>query len=335
MVSKCENFTEEEDGGYFQLTSWWIESCTQDVVIVIGIIGNILICVVLLQKHLWRNTFNQLRVALAFFDIILLITTFLTYVLFRSAEDILQIVYPIVLWPSKSFSKTICVFMTVTMAWERYGAINNPYTYKSYEKYRAMKYVSSLIVVAMVLNIGKFLELQPTQCVRTPGFTGLFKLGKIFKNNIIENNIIAIYNTVIFKILIGGVLPVTMLTYLYGKIFLKMQQHKQTMASQNATVKKKIMQEQRMAITFVGVVISLLVCITPGWLIVFKVLMDGTEATNLQYYEIVIMVRMAFYTLNSATNIFIYICLDTIFRKELKMFFKCAEEADNQSTSNV
>ena len=153
MVSKCENFTEEEAEGYFQLTSWWIESCTQDVVIVIGIIGNILICVVLLQKHLWRNTFNQLRVALAFFDIILLITTFLTYVLFRSAEDILQIVYPIVLWPSKSFSKTISVFMTVTMAWERYGAINNPYTYKSYEEYRAMKYVSSLIIVAMVLNV--------------------------------------------------------------------------------------------------------------------------------------------------------------------------------------
>ena len=81
------------------------------------------------------------------------------------------------------------------------------------------------------------------------------------------------------------------------------------MAFQNATVKKKIMKEQRMAITFVGVVISLLVCITPGWLIVIKVLMDGTEATNLQYYEIVFMVRMAFYTLNSAINIFIYIQL--------------------------
>ena len=140
---------------------------------------------------------------------------------------------------------------------------------------------------------------------------------------------------VIFKILIGGVVPVTMLTYLYGKIFLKMKQHKQTMAFQNATVKKKIMKEQRMAITFVGVVISLLVCITPGWLIVIKVLMDGTEATNLQYYEIVFMVRMAFYTLNSAINIFIYICLDTIFRKELKMFFNCEGDTDNQSTSNL
>ena len=140
---------------------------------------------------------------------------------------------------------------------------------------------------------------------------------------------------VIFKILIGGVIPVTLLTYLYGKIFLKIQQHKRTMVSQNALVKKKIMKEQRMAITFVGVVISLLVCITPGWLIVFKVLMDGTEATNLQYYEIVIMVRFAFYALNSATNIFIYICLDTIFRKELTKSFKCGEDADNQSTSNV
>ena len=317
MVSQCKNFT--EDGGYsYQLTSWWSDTFIQDVVTSIGIIGNILICVILMQKKTRRNTFNQLRVALALFDIVMLITMFLSFVLLRSAKDILQTVHPVLLWPLMSFSSTISVFMTVAIAWERYGAINNPYTYKSYQEYCAMKYVSSLSVAAFILNFGKFFELQPTQCVERPGFTGVLKPGPIF-----ETHIYAIYNMVILRILIGGIIPLTLLTCLYIKIFLKIQEHKLTMASQNARVKKRMMKEQRMAITFAGVVITLLVCSIPSWLSGIRVLIEGVKAKNMEFYETANILRMVFYTLNSAVNIFIYICLDTTFRRELKKFFKC------------
>ena len=317
MVSQCENFT--EDGGYsYQLTRWWSDTFIQDVVTSIGIIGNILICVILVQKNVRRNTFNQLRVALALFDTILLITMFCLFVLLRSSKDILQAVQPVLLWPFMSISMTISDFMTVVIAWERYGAINNPYAYKSYLEYRAMKYVSSLIVAAFILNIGKFFEFQPTQCVERLGFSGVLKLGPILKNHIYS-----IYNMVIFKVLIGGIIPVALLTCLYTKIFLKIQKHKLTMASQSARVKKKMMKEQRMAITFAGVVITHLVCIIPGWIISFKILIDGGEAKDLEFYETICIVRMVFYAFNSGTNIFIYICLDKTFRGEFKKFFKC------------
>ena len=328
MLSKCENFTEE--GGYFHLTSWWTDTFAQDVITSIGIIGNMLICAVLLQKKVRKNTFNQLRVALALFDIIMLITMFLTFVLFRSAKDVLQAVYPIFLWPLMSFCMTQSVFMTVAIALERYEAINNPYTYKSYQEYRALKYITSLSAASFILSIGKFFEFGTTQCIERPGLTGVLTLGPIF-----ENQIYAIYNMAIFRVLILGIIPVIMLTYLYTKIFLKIQEHKLNMASQNSTVKKKMMREQRLAITFAGVVIVLLVCTIPGWLLVIKILIDGGKPTNLEYYETVNTVRLIFYTMNSAINIFIYACLDKTFRRELKKFFKCDSESDHLSTTYI
>ena len=325
MVSKCENYT--QDGDYSQITSLWIVTFIQDVIAGIGIIGNISICAILMQKSV-RNTFNQLRVALALFDIIMLIAMFTTNVLFRSFVDILQAVYPVFLWPLKSFSMTISVFMTVAIAWERYGAINDPYTYKSYQEYRSMKYVSSLTVIALILNSGKFLELQPPQCIERPGFTGVFELAPTFKNRIY-----ALYNVVFLRILITGIIPMTLLLYLYTKIFFKIREHNLNMAArelearehglcENKRVKKKMMQEQRMAVTFAGVVVASLICTIPGCLIVVQPLINGGEAKNLEYYEILIIVRDVFLTLNSAINIFIYTCLDKTFRRVLRKFFR-------------
>ena len=59
--------------------SLWIDTFIQDIVTGLGIIGNILIYVILMHKNV-KNTFNQLRVALALFYIILLLTMFSIYV---------------------------------------------------------------------------------------------------------------------------------------------------------------------------------------------------------------------------------------------------------------
>ena len=42
----------------------------------------------------------------------------------------------------------------------------------------------------------------------------------------------------------------------------------------------------------------------------------------MEYYEILIIVRDVFLTLNSAINIFIYTCLDKTFRRVLRKFFR-------------
>ena len=91
-----------------------------------------------------------------------------------------------------------------------------------------------------------------------------------------------------------------------------------------------------------GVVITSLVCTIPGWLIVVQVLIDGVDAKDLDYYETVFIVRDILFTLNSVINIFIYTCLDNMFRRELKKFLgclfrnpiKCTKELTSSSSNN-
>ena len=191
-------------------------------------------------------------------------------------------VFPVVLWPLMMFAIIMTGFLTVAIAWERYEAINYPYNYQCYQEYRAMKIVSSLIVAAFILNIGKFFEFQPSPCIKRSVLIGVLEVRDIFKNQIY-----ALYNTVILRILVGGVIPVTLLTYFYTMIFIKIWEHNLNIASHNAIVKKKMMREQKMAIIFAGVVMSSIVCTIPGWLIVIKILRDGDEVKNMEYYETV------------------------------------------------
>ena len=58
----------------YQMMSSWAYVLTKDMVAVLGILGNVSTAVILLQRRM-RNSFNDLLVALALFDTILLVTT--------------------------------------------------------------------------------------------------------------------------------------------------------------------------------------------------------------------------------------------------------------------
>ena len=51
----------------------WVDLFTRDVIAILGILGNIVLIKIRMQKHL-RNTFNKLLIALAIFDISTLTT---------------------------------------------------------------------------------------------------------------------------------------------------------------------------------------------------------------------------------------------------------------------
>ena len=58
----------------YQMMSSWVYILTKDMVSVLGILGNVATAVILMQWRM-RNSFNDLLVALALFDTILLVTT--------------------------------------------------------------------------------------------------------------------------------------------------------------------------------------------------------------------------------------------------------------------
>ena len=95
--SEYNNSSVDEDHLQHQTFWFWIDLFTRDFVTGLGIVGNILISVILAQRHMC-NTFNKLLVSLAVTDTVMLISCMVPSAL-RSSNDILGALYPHFLWP--------------------------------------------------------------------------------------------------------------------------------------------------------------------------------------------------------------------------------------------
>ena len=321
--SKCDNSID------------WVDLFVRDVIACLGVIANILIVVVLSQRHL-HTTFNKLRVALAVSDATMLITCLAASVL-RSLRDILGTMYIYILWPLRNFALTTSIFMTVAIALERFLAINDPHSYRRNKRYRTTKYLSFVIIAAVLLNMGKFFELDQTECDHPRALQGLFFGVVMAWKSLAENKMYAFYNTVILKILITGLIPVALLIGLYLKIYFEVRGHQLDQASENKA-KKRLMREQKSAGIFAGVVITSLICTAPDMVVKVQLLIYGltTKVEDLKpsaHDTTLLQVRDIFAVLNAAINFVIYAWLGEAFRKEFKKFFRNAFNCGKKSAS--
>ena len=102
-----------------------------DLFALMGVLGNILISCVLLQKHM-QNTFNKLRAALAMFDSMLLAMIVMRNILWLTSDkETYGTTFCYFFWPLQNFSQTASMFMTVAIAIERLIAISYPRKYKT------------------------------------------------------------------------------------------------------------------------------------------------------------------------------------------------------------
>ena len=118
----------------------------------VGVSGNILILCILLQKHM-RITFNKLRAALAVFDSMVLGLMLLSQSILTFNKELHGKVFSYFTWPLWEFSKTASMFMTVAIAIERLIAVTYPHNYSTNRRYRATKYVMSVIITALAFNL--------------------------------------------------------------------------------------------------------------------------------------------------------------------------------------
>ena len=173
--SNCSEAQKNED----LWGNFWIALFTRDVVIVLGIMGNILISTILMQKHM-RRTFNKLLVALAISDTTTLISCLASSIL-RPYTKIFQTTSIYILVPMRFITQASSLNLTVAIAYERFLAINHLQHYRMNKKYRTTKYVSFVSITSVLLHIGTFFELEPTECSGLHGLTyGLIKPSKIF-----------------------------------------------------------------------------------------------------------------------------------------------------------
>ena len=246
----------------------WIDFFT-NLFAALGILGNIFILRVLLQRHM-QSTFNKLRGALAVFDTLHLVPSLLCSIL-KSSEDVYGIAFPYILWPMRNFAYTASTFLTVAIAVERYVAIRDPQRYRMNKQYRTRKYVSSVTVAALLLNVAKFFELKKADPNSPSG--GLVMNGVKY-TCVSENLVYRIYNTVIFSVLTRGVIPITVLMLIYGKIYIKMKGshlEQDSLRIKSTTIpakeRKKAVRQGMMARTFAGVVLTSFICAIPELLV--------------------------------------------------------------------
>ena len=308
-------------GEYEELESW-VDLFTRDIIAVFGIFGNTIIIMIRMQMHL-RNTFNKLLAALAFFDIFTLVI-FLAISICKTSK-MFHIMYPYFIWPLGNIAVRGSVFMTVVIAYERFMAVRHPLNFNRGKRYRAVRYVTFVIIIDIIINVPKFFEFEPDDCngIR---FTKLY-----------VNKIYSMYNIVLYTLL--PPFNIAMLIYLYAKIYCDIKESHVTHARHSVgdsiashgsarsreTLRKK---ESKQAGIFAGVVITFIVCRIPDVFVTIVGIIKYNSSTDPPlWFLITLKIRDMTIILNSALNIVVYTCVSKQFREDFKAaffrFFTC------------
>ena len=295
--------------------SSWVDLFTRDIIAVLGIFGNAIIIMVRIQMH-WRNTFNKLLVALAFFDIFTLVI-FLAVTICKTSK-MFHIIFPYFIWPFGNIAARGSVFMTVVIAYERFMAVRHPLSFNMGQRYRAVRYVTVVIIVDIILNVPKFFEFEPDDC------NGI-RFTEMYVNQI--------YST--YNIVLSAVVPpvyISVLIYLYAKIYRDIKESHLTQARQTSqdrlggatsreTTRKK---ESKQAGIFAGVVMSFIISRIPDvFVTIFQIIKSNSTTEPPLWFLIIFKIRDICFILHSALNIVIYTCVSKQFRNDLRAaFFK-------------
>ena len=148
--------------------SFWIGGILVCAITLPGFVLNIRTVYVLSTESAMKHIFNLLFLVLIMFD-----NACLCFIMFETIAtnlgfhtEIHDILYPKFTLPLTAISLTASIFMTVVIAHERYGAIQYPIRHRQSQisaKSRRIlltKYISIVLVCALVVNIPKFFEAE-------------------------------------------------------------------------------------------------------------------------------------------------------------------------------
>lgn len=156
------------DDHFSESFRFWTEGVIQIVIATIGLLLNAVGVLVLLKKSM-RNSFNILFLALVLFDSLFLIMSIQSSIRIHKEFHIHAKLIVSIFYPLHSISLAGSIYMTMAIALERYLALRNPYGYLiAMEKpnaliKRVLAYVLPVILLAILINITKFAELEYVQ----------------------------------------------------------------------------------------------------------------------------------------------------------------------------
>ena len=140
------------------------------------------------------------------------------------------------------------------------------------------------------------------------------------------NRVYTIFDSLIYNLLLAGVIPIALLMCMYSKIYVHIRRHNATMeAVMDRTNERERRREAELAGIFGGYVITFLVCHTPRVLFFGIVMMLNKESINepatipFPPWQLKLFyINPLLVTVNSATNVVIYASLSAQFREECR-----------------
>ena len=263
----------ENQWAFYNDFLWWLEGFGSVLIGCIGIFFNLITILVLLGSELAASFFNWLLVSLALFDVFILLNGILEALRNHIGSSNLHVyIFVTFLYPFRSVVMCCSIYTTVTLAMERYNALarptsgqghrmgNHPQSLKQYFSLhykRLLKYMGPIIILSVLFNIPKRLELEvsiKSECnntseaninnnsmIDTPletltNFSNCREYGYgILLTGLRSNNYYNLWYQNIANLLVTAVMPLISLTYLNVNIYLKFKQYLERQPRATAT----------------------------------------------------------------------------------------------------
>lgn len=309
-----------------KLLSYWIDGIVTNLVVILGLVGNLLTIIILSQRAM-RSSTNYYLCALAVWDSIVLVSTcFLIGLPGANIQSytnhghayVVSYVYPLAL-----VAQTATIWLTVSFTVERYIAVCHPLKAASMCTIsRAKIIIAGVSFGSALYNIPRWFDFRPRVFLNPSTNQTMVS---IIRTRFSQN---PLYLKVYFSWLyvpMMVIVPLLLLSFLNTFLILAVRRSRRQRKDMNV----KQSRENNITIMLVSVVIVFIICQVPA--LVYNL----AFAINNRYveidfgYQVLSKIRNFLVTLNSAVNFLLYCALGQKFRRIfLHIFFrKCINES--------
>lgn len=313
---------------------FWVQRVLVPLLMTIGVVGNVITIVIMTRRRMRSSTNNYLA-ALAIFDMMYLIFTFiLSLSHYPRIPDSDNYIYwnlrPFFLMLTDTCSNT-SVWLTVTFTVERYIAVCHPMKGKVFcTESRAKKAIVVVFVFCFAFTIPTPFEWVVKEKINEEtNHTTLYLDYSAFGNNYMYKTIYY-WLTVVFFIFIPFILLAIFNSFLIRSVHLSKVQRSSMTRGENDNS-----QENKITIMLIAVVILFFVCQLPtACHLLYSTLHEDFTTNELYLLRGLGNIFNFLMSLNSAGNFFLYCLLSQKYRRTfIQIFCPCLREKRSNMNS--